>query len=223
MANLLLLNCIVKDDVTPFPVEILSTETVALLKDAIKTELELRIPAKDLALWKVPEGTPEAQMPNILSGLNDANKLNPLLRLQHERLFPHGAADGVIHIVVQLPDSENHDQLFQGLDVSQDIESGKVTPGQYLILKVDFSTVNRFGDIETAEVDMNSKINSSIRAFYLNYAHYLGVIPGSELIKEKISNNGLESFCTCTDFVMDTLRDAKEKDDPLLGVKGIYL
>ncbi|GJJ77513.1 hypothetical protein EMPS_09872 [Entomortierella parvispora] len=330
MANPLLLNCIVKDDVTPFPVQTLSTETVGLLKDAIKTALELKIPAKDLTLWKVPEGTPEEQLSSVC--LNDANKMNPLLRLQHQELFPHGAADGIVHVVVQPPDlaitsgkrkwlptepdgrivrtrleappydsrnasmsyskesfrgfplndkrsfgtirtnmqyayfdrtryitvlesslqfvhlflrprrfgkslflstlaffhgvehKENHDQLFQGLDVSQDIESGKVTPGQYLILSFDFSAVSRSPDMKAAERSLAGMINNSTEDFYQLYAPYLGEYTGNQLTYELISSSDpVISFRKCVTLVQKALNAAKEVEDPLFGVKGIYL
>lgn len=64
-------------------------------------------------------------------------------------------------------------------------------------------------------------INNSIQAFYMKYACYLGLITSKELIKEKITPRGVSSLDACAEFIMDTLRDAKEKDDPLYGVKGV--
>ncbi|KAG0012825.1 hypothetical protein BGZ81_001354 [Podila clonocystis] len=110
------LNCMVEGDPTAFPVNIQSTNTVGQLKQAIQAELRLNIPSKDLMLWQVniPDGASEEEMSNVLSRLNEENKLSPLRRLQPQ--FPDGAAEGVIHIFVKLLPQPVHSDDNSNMD-----------------------------------------------------------------------------------------------------------
>ncbi|KAG0041844.1 hypothetical protein BGZ83_001235 [Gryganskiella cystojenkinii] len=113
MAELTLF-CLVKGQQTAFSVDIMSTKTVDHLKKNINNELKLGTPSKDLTLWKVPDGTSAEKMGDVLSSLNDKNKLNPLLPLRS--LFPQGAAEGVVHIVVQEPEQGAMKRPLDDLD-----------------------------------------------------------------------------------------------------------
>ncbi|KAG0038600.1 hypothetical protein BGZ82_011494 [Podila clonocystis] len=97
---------------TAFPVNIQSTNTVGQLKQAIKAELDLNVLSMDLTLWQVniSDGASEEEMSNVLSGLNEENKLSPLRRLQP--LFSDGAAEAVIHIFVKLPPQPVPERMF---------------------------------------------------------------------------------------------------------------
>ncbi|KAG0264059.1 hypothetical protein DFQ27_001452, partial [Actinomortierella ambigua] len=118
---------------------------------------------------------------------------------------------------------QNYNALFKSLDVDRDVESGKVTPGQYLILAFDFSAVNHSPDVEVAEASLNDMLNNSIRAFYMTYAPYLGTATSYQLIKESTSPDAVESLAACVSLVQEALKAVTEEDDPLAGVKGIYL
>ncbi|KAF9176798.1 hypothetical protein BGZ51_009646 [Haplosporangium sp. Z 767] len=118
---------------------------------------------------------------------------------------------------------QNYKALFQTLDVDRDVESGKVAPGQYLILAFDFSAVNRSPDVEVAEASLNSMLNSAIRAFYMTYATYLGTATSDQLIERRVSPSAVESLADCVNLVKHALDAVREGEDPLYGVKGIYL
>ncbi|KAF9537232.1 hypothetical protein EC957_008604 [Mortierella hygrophila] len=118
---------------------------------------------------------------------------------------------------------QNHEELFQGLDVDRDVRSEKVTPGQYLILTFDFSAVNRSPDVKTAEDSLNAMINNAIGNFYRTYAQYLGEASSGHLIDKNIDSGAVGSLSRCVDLVAETFEAIREMNDPLYGVKGIYL
>ncbi|KAG0196105.1 hypothetical protein BGX28_000135, partial [Mortierella sp. GBA30] len=119
---------------------------------------------------------------------------------------------------------QNYKALFQGLDVDQDVESGKISPGQYLILAFDFSKVNRSPNLETAEESLGGMINNTVETFYRVYAPYLGKATGKQLTDELISpSDPVRSLGRCVTLVQEALNAVMETDDPLYGVKGIYL
>ncbi|KAI1315836.1 hypothetical protein EDD11_000271 [Mortierella claussenii] len=89
-----------------FKVEIEKTKKVSALKELIKTKKSSDfndIDADKLSLWQVliPEGASEGQKGNVFGGLTEENKLSRLQSLL--LLFPQGAAEGFIHIVVKPP------------------------------------------------------------------------------------------------------------------------
>ncbi|KAI1286605.1 hypothetical protein EDD11_010582, partial [Mortierella claussenii] len=103
---MLRLFCIVKDESTAFSVNIPLTETVDGLKNAIKDRRPNTfsdVDAVQFSLWQVSiqYGASEEEKATVIAGLNEENKLDPLQLLQP--LFPQGAAQGVIHIVVKPP------------------------------------------------------------------------------------------------------------------------
>ncbi|KAF9994997.1 hypothetical protein BGZ80_007633, partial [Entomortierella chlamydospora] len=109
------------------------------------------------------------------------------------------------------------------LDVDRDVDNGKVKPGQYLVLAFDFSAANRSSDVEAAEASLNGMLNSSIRTFYSTYAPYLGTATDDQLIRENVFPSAVESLTECVHVVNKALNAVREEDDPLCGVKGIYL
>ncbi|KAI8605118.1 AAA-ATPase-like domain-containing protein, partial [Dissophora ornata] len=113
--------------------------------------------------------------------------------------------------------------LFQGLDVDHDVERGKVTPGQYLVLALDFSKIDRSADLIIASDGLNDMINNAIKNFYKTYAPYLGEKASDDLIDRNISPRAVGSLDACVNLVREALNAVTEKDDPLYGVKGIYL
>ncbi|KAG0305521.1 hypothetical protein BGZ98_004001 [Dissophora globulifera] len=67
-------------------------------------------------------------------------------------------------------------------------------------------------------------INNAISAFYMTYAPYLGTVKYEQLSEKKISSSdAVASLTACVDLVKEALDAVREKDDPLYGVKGVYL
>ncbi|KAF9385135.1 hypothetical protein BGX21_001137 [Mortierella sp. AD011] len=110
-----------------------------------------------------------------------------------------------------------------GLDVDRDVKSGRVIPGQYLILPFDFSEVDRSRDLSVATKSLADMINGTVKQFYMTYAPYLGDKSSDQLIKENISPRAATSLRDCVISVQARLNNVMGKDDPLYGVKGIYL
>ncbi|KAI1314589.1 hypothetical protein EDD11_001972 [Mortierella claussenii] len=101
----LLLNCIVRGDSTAFSVSMQSTSTVGQLKQAIKAELVLDMPPKDLALWKAH--IPVADAEKDVTLLQDVIDSTPTLKEDasiSEVFHPsEGAPKKLLHIIAQLP------------------------------------------------------------------------------------------------------------------------
>ncbi|CAG8450874.1 5264_t:CDS:2 [Paraglomus occultum] len=121
---------------------------------------------------------------------------------------------------------ERYAELFSNLDVDKDVQAGKVTPGQYLMLSLDFSAINRSADVKVAEYDLQQMLNNSIKQFYSTYARYLGNRSSEELIERLVNpESATSSLKECVRVVQEKLRAVQKDDDnaPLAGVKGIYL
>ncbi|GJJ76176.1 hypothetical protein EMPS_08535 [Entomortierella parvispora] len=100
MANLHL-NCMIIDHSCDFSVSISSASTVEQLRSAINVRRGYSTPPENLTLWQVniPNTASFVQRETAFYSLKDDNRLNlsiPLLTL-----FPHGAEEGVGHIVVR--------------------------------------------------------------------------------------------------------------------------
>jgi hypothetical protein len=118
---------------------------------------------------------------------------------------------------------ELHESLFQGLDVQKDIAEGKVTPGQFFVLRLDFSGINCSPDAEIANRSFQLRLASSFRDFYDEYAKYLGE-DRSKLFDHINHENPEASLTNCVAVVKRGLSDAHQNGNKLLtDVKGIYL
>ncbi|KAK3809463.1 MAG: hypothetical protein J3Q66DRAFT_405465 [Benniella sp.] len=117
----------------------------------------------------------------------------------------------------------NYGALFRGLDVDRDVKSGNIIPSQYLIMSFDFSTMNRSPVLEVARRSLSGNIVSSINAFYSTYGPYLGHRSSDQLIRNNVVEDPIKSLTDCVGLVEETLNSVTDKDDPLFGVKGIYL
>jgi hypothetical protein len=93
-------------------------------------------------------------------------------------------------------------------------------PGQYFVLRFDFSEIKAPIDLEEANREIIRSLNSSIIEFYSTYAAYLGR-DITDLCREIESESPQLSLKTCTRLVRDALREQKNKE--LADVRGIYL
>jgi hypothetical protein len=66
------------------------------------------------------------------------------------------------------------------------VQRGNITPGQYLVMSIDFSTANRSKDLNIAMESLQETMNSSIKAFYTTYAPYLGTATSAQLIDKYV-------------------------------------
>jgi len=58
--------------------------------------------------------------------------------------------------------------------VQKDIDKRKVIPGQYFVLKFNFSEVNPQSNLTEATEALTKFLNASIEEFFERYATYLG-------------------------------------------------
>ena len=109
---------------------------------------------------------------------------------------------------------DTHQTLYQGLDVEKDIAERTVTPGQFFVLKFDFSPINCSPNFEQADRALKARITNSLKKFYITYAMYWDV---DELSKNIDPENPAESLWACVEAVNDLLRKARERDDKRLA------
>jgi hypothetical protein len=102
-------------------------------------------------------------------------------------------------------------------------EGEKYKPGQYFVLKFDFSTINASPNLEKANQNVIARLNSSIKKFYKAYAAYLGE-DFADLCQYIDSTNPENSLESCAGLVQEALSRAQEqKNEQLIGVRGIYV
>ena len=91
-------------------------------------------------------------------------------------------------------------------------------PGQYFVLKFDFSKINPNPDLTKANEALIQMLNSSIKRFYKEYTAYLG--GNLEALCQGVnSDNPNVSLDEC----VDSVRRAMENDEQLAGIEGIYV
>ncbi|RUP48769.1 hypothetical protein BC936DRAFT_144021 [Jimgerdemannia flammicorona] len=119
----------------------------------------------------------------------------------------------------------SYSKLFQDLAVHHDVQAGKVFPGQYLILSIDFAGFNYSSEAKVAEFAINSMINDALKRFHRTYADFLGDVESKDLIEELIEPaNSISSFENCVQIVKEILlAKSGDPEHSLAGVKGIYL
>ncbi|KAF8432803.1 hypothetical protein BGX38DRAFT_1146330 [Terfezia claveryi] len=114
--------------------------------------------------------------------------------------------------------ADEHQSLYKGLDVQKDIDERRVNPGQYFVLKFDFSQIDASSDLPEAEKNLTDFLNYSIKQFYRKYAAYLGG-NFTDLCQKIDDKNPNASLRWCTDLV----RYAIQQDERLSGIEGIYV
>jgi Predicted AAA-ATPase len=102
--------------------------------------------------------------------------------------------------------------------VQKDIDEGKANPGQYFVLKFDFSEINPRPDLTEANETLTKFLNYSLETFYGRYTAYLGG-NFADLCQNIDSNQPNLSLQRCAESV----RDAIEQDERLAGIEGIYV
>ncbi|ORZ10673.1 hypothetical protein BCR41DRAFT_372414 [Lobosporangium transversale] len=111
MATKLKLFCIVEGELTSFSVTILSNETIDDLKKVIKAEKapDLNyIASNKLTLELIPGGATKEGLLSFPKG--SVKVLDELEKLS--TYFPEGAAEGLIHIIVKVPQQAEQPQLY---------------------------------------------------------------------------------------------------------------
>ena len=98
--------------------------------------------------------------------------------------------------------------------MQKDIDERKANPGQYFVLKLDFSKIDPSSDLTEAHETLVQFLNSSLETFYRTYAAYLGEDCGN--IDREQPNLSLRRCA-------ESVRYAIKQDERLDGIKGIYV
>jgi len=102
--------------------------------------------------------------------------------------------------------------------VQKDIGERKVKPGQYFVLKFDFSQVRSSPNLTEANETLIKFLNFSLEEFYETYAAYLAR-DLADLCQNIDSEEPNISLRRCAESV----RGAIEKGGRLAGIEGIYV
>jgi hypothetical protein len=93
-----------------------------------------------------------------------------------------------------------------------------VKPGQYFVLKFDFSKVNPHQDLTKANEALINFLNTSIKWFYEDYAAYLG--GNFEALCQDIDSNDPN---VRLEACLRSVRRAIKNDEELAGIEGVYV
>ena len=100
---------------------------------------------------------------------------------------------------------------------------GRVTPGQFFILKADFSLVNRSPNIDKAHKSLQDTIADSFWAFYRAYSTYFGESE-KELLENIAPENPARSLRNCVHLVQKAISKARDSgDERLAGIQGVRI
>ena len=103
--------CLLEGESVSFPVEIDETKSVGVLKDHIKEKMSaVHVEAHKLELYRIDVDASDEQkaikdVETLAQTLIPTDRLNPTQKLN--KVFPSGAPDDQIHILVQVPEGES--------------------------------------------------------------------------------------------------------------------
>ncbi|KAF8433983.1 AAA-ATPase-like domain-containing protein [Terfezia claveryi] len=127
--------------------------------------------------------------------------------------------------------ADEHQSLYKGLDVQKDIDERRVNPGQYFVLKFDFSQIRPRPDLSEANEELRPRpdlseakeeliafLNETIKEFYGKYAAYLGVnfTDLCQNVDNRFPNLSLRRCARSVQYAI-------QQDERLAGIKGIYV
>ncbi|KAF9356723.1 hypothetical protein BGX34_009784, partial [Mortierella sp. NVP85] len=116
----------------------------------------------------------------------------------------------------------NYKPLFEGLAIDEHVTNNRISPGQFFVLRLDFSAVDRSQDRNEAEHNLNRMLIESIRTFYRTYEPYLRM-SADYLIKNYTRDDAVACLNECANLVYDTLKHVDSPENPLSKIKGIYI
>ncbi|KAG0136191.1 hypothetical protein HOY82DRAFT_625832 [Tuber indicum] len=112
------------------------------------------------------------------------------------------------------------------LDVHKDVQENKVRPGEYLVLKFDFSTVGPTRNMVQGERQLSDSIIGGLLQFYDEHEDFFEV-SASQLESDNIDRaNAIYSLTRLIRLVNRVVRRTSSKEDRKHhygGVKGVYL
>jgi hypothetical protein len=109
--------------------------------------------------------------------------------------------------------------------VDKAVKNDIVQPGQYLILRFDFSRAARPPDIDKSVKSLEREINRGLSKFMLVYTKNLGesfASITSGFVQDDPAGN-LTDLVEAVDLALQDIHDRGKKDHPLWGVQGVCL
>jgi hypothetical protein len=98
-----------------------------------------------------------------------------------------------------------------------------VTPGQFFILKVDFSLVDRSPNITHAHQSLQDTIADSFWEFYKTYSTYFAK-DEKELLENIAPENPARSLRRCVDLVQEVISKARDSgEERLANIQGVRI
>ncbi|KAG0377005.1 hypothetical protein BGX24_006852 [Mortierella sp. AD032] len=232
--------CVIDGTIESFSVDIDDSDTVSDVKNKIKLELPSSLPyeAQSLTLYKAPKGVGFTE-PGVTVRMEDEIAVTSSLVAYRLYMALESFPDPALvflrpsrsgkslalstlayfHGREHLPD---YRRLFEGLAINEHVINKRVLPGQYFVLRFDFSALIRSWDMNIAERNLYLMLNESIKQFYRTYEPYLR-ISADYLIKNFINSDATASMRACASVVHKALAKVRSPDDPLSMIKGIYL
>lgn len=105
------------------------------------------------------------------------------------------------------------------------VQNGMVQPGQYLILRFDFSRVTRNCNVNEPTNSLEGEINRGLSKFKLDYSAHLGDSFASAIShfppKEPAGN--LADLIIAVDHTLRGIQERGDKNHPLRDVRGVCL
>jgi hypothetical protein len=109
--------------------------------------------------------------------------------------------------------------------VDKAVQNGIVQPGQYLVLRFDFSRVARPPNIDESVPSLEREINRGLSVFRHDYTKYLGesfASTTSGFIQNDPGGN-LTDLVIAVDYALQGIHKTGEEGHPLWGVQGVLL
>lgn len=104
------------------------------------------------------------------------------------------------------------------------VKDGKIVPGQYLVMKFDFSAISRPSKIDLAAGRLEIGINMMMDRFKKTYNEYLHDSPAwreISLFETDDPVRNLYVLVTAVDNALRHINKGGNKNHPLFGVNGV--
>ncbi|KAF8432162.1 hypothetical protein BGX38DRAFT_1276921 [Terfezia claveryi] len=150
--------------------------------------------------------------------ISKLHKLDDFILFCRPRRFGKSLTVSMLEHFYGLQYADEHQSFYKGLDVQKDIDEKKVNPGQYFVLKFDFSKIRPRPDLPEANKILMDYLNYSIRAFYREYAAYLGG-NFTDLYQNIDNRDPIINLLECAKSVQYAI----QQDERLAGIEGIYV
>ena len=106
------------------------------------------------------------------------------------------------------------------------VKAGTIAPGQYLVLRLDFSSISCPSNVDLAAERLRRGINKMMDRFKKTYNKYLHNSPAWREISQFESDDPAQNLCdlvTAVDNALQHIHDGGDENHPLFNIKGVCL